>query len=67
MNIEVTKGFKISQVFAVTAYPFAVGSQKGTQGVRPLAWDDLLHTPSLFISVVIIPVFVAYLAIKAVK
>lgn len=67
MSIEVTKGFKISQVFALTAYPFAVGSQNGTQGVRPWAWDDLLHTPSMLISVVIIPIAVAVMAIKAVK
>lgn len=67
MLIEVTKGFRVSQIFAVTAFPFAVGSQEGTQGVRPWAWDDLLHTPSLLVSVVIMPVFVAYLATKAVK
>lgn len=65
--IEVLKGFKIPNLFAVTAFPFAIGSQNGNAGTRPYAWDDLLISPSHIFPVIILPTIAVMIAFKGVK
>ena len=64
ISTVVTKGFKVPDIFSVTAFPFQVGSQFPKSGTRPYAWDDLLIRPALFFPIVIVPTLVIYSIFK---
>lgn len=64
----VTTGYQISNIFAVTAYPFQVGSQFPKDGgIRPYAWDDILHKPSLIFNLILFPILGVMIAMRGIK